>query len=159
MGIFRDSFNRSALETAIKKTLETDLKKNEETTKKNLKALDAKIELLNLALLKDVKSKTKKVEISTSIQLLIFDYLGILRDVRDNINDNSKTASLLSVIFNKKGAENIRKKLSDVGGKGSELYTIQNLTYIKDLFEQLGLDEPLKKVKKDLDNKLTKIDF
>lgn len=137
MGTFKDVFKKSA------KDLERE--KADEEIRKTLELLQISLEEI-----KSGKSKKEREEVSISIQLLILHYLGFLHNLRSDINNNIKTAFLLSVLLNKSGDENIRKKLSNVGGKGSELLTIQNLTYIKNLFEQIGLTEPLEKVKNDL---------
>jgi hypothetical protein len=95
-------------------------------------------------LLGKIKSPIKKEETSIAIQLLIFHYLGFLGQIE--VKDNKLKATLLAEIFNRKGQENIRKALSNVGDKKSK----SNLEYLESLFEKLDLQEPLKKVRKDL---------
>lgn len=138
MSTFKDTLKKSSGE--IKR------EKSEEEIRKELEELKLCFQEIQAG-----KSKKARNEISISIQLLISHYLGFLFELKNEINDNAKTAYLLSFLFNKEGSENIRKKLSNVGGKGSELLTIENLTIIKKLFETIGLTEPLQKVKKDLD--------
>jgi ribosomal protein S17E len=138
MGTFRDSFKKSAAQL--------ERERSDEEIKKTIEALKSSLEEIQAG-----KSKKERNETATSIQLLISHYLGFLQDVRNEINDSTKTAYLLSILFNKEGVENLRKKLSNVGGRDSELLTVKNLAFIKDLFEKIGLVEPLAKVKKDLD--------
>jgi hypothetical protein len=92
----------------------------------------------------------------TSIQLLICNYLGVLEleSIKDLSNQTKK--KLLSVIFKTVGFENIRKKLSNVGGKNSLLHTKANLEPIRDLFQELKLTELLKKVEVDLQKAIDK---
>ncbi len=80
----------------------------------------------------------------TAIQFLIFWYLDFLDAT--GIKTNRKKKVLLSIIFKTKGFENVRKYLSDF----KQLKTKENLDILFDLFSELGLPEPLKKVEKDL---------
>jgi hypothetical protein len=85
-----------------------------------------------------------------AIQLLICHYLGILDSLRGI--ENTKKQVLLSILFKTEGVENIRKKLSNVGGKNSPLLIMKNLEPIRDLFQELELSDQLKKVEADLQN-------
>jgi hypothetical protein len=142
MGFVKNLFDRTPLTAQIEKQKEQEWKE-----------LKADIEKLKLSRTSKIKSKESENNVSTSIQLLIFHYMGLLNQVE---LDNSKKAILLSVIFNRDGAENIRKHLSNVGGKNSKFMTKANLQYVCDLFEKLGLTEPLKRAQKDLDKAMTK---
>jgi hypothetical protein len=109
------------------------------------------------ALSKDLKSKLLIDKLSkedyTAIQLLIFHYLDLTNNI---LLPNIKKAILLSIIFKTKGAENIRKKLSNIGGIQSKYMTIKNLEIVRDLFQELGYDEPLRKVEADIIKKQRK---
>lgn len=142
MGLVKNLFDRTPLTVQIEKQKEQEWKE-----------LKADIEKLKLSRTSKIKSKESENNVSTAIQLLIFHYMGLLNQVE---LDNSKKAILLSVIFNRDGAENIRKHLSNVGGKNSKFMTKANLQYVCDLFEKLGLNEPLKRAQRDLDKAMTK---
>lgn len=137
MGTFNDTFKKSPAQL--------EREKSEEEIRKTVEELKSSLEKIQ-----DGKSKKERNETTISIQLLISHYLGFLDELRNEINNNAKTAILLSSLFSKDGSENIRRKLSNVGGRDSELLTVSNLTHIESLFEKVGLIEPLKKVKKDL---------
>jgi hypothetical protein len=106
---------------------------------------------------KDLKSKrlidTLLKEDYTAIQLLIFHYLGFTNNISLT---NVKKAKVLSIVFKTKGSENIRKKLSNIGGIQSKYMTIKNLEVVRDLFQELGYSEPLKKVEADIIKKQPK---
>ncbi len=123
----------------------------EQQAEQGLKDLKEEIELI-----KNQKSKpksTKSVEITMSIQLLIFHYLGFLDQI--NLKTNIEKSILLASIFKIDNPENLRKALSNIGGKESELLTKNNLKYVHDLFDKIGYFEPLEKVKEDI----KKLDF
>lgn len=107
---------------------------------------------LSLSLLKDERINLIKVpknndENNISIQLLMFHYLGFLQ-IEQLTNKNKSV--LLSALFGTEGTENIRRFLSNVGGKTSPLMKQKYLVNIEDLFKSVGLKEPLKKVQADL---------
>ncbi len=79
----------------------------------------------------------------TAIQLLLFHYLGFFEKI--NL-PNTKKKILLSIVFKTQGFENIRKKLSNI----TRYETIENLEILQDLFKELEMAEPLKKVEKKL---------
>ena len=106
---------------------------------------------------KELKSKplidTLLKEDYTAIQLLIFHYLGFTNNIALT---NVKKAKLLSVIFKTQGSENIRKKLSSIGGVQSKYMTTKNLEVIRDLFKEIGHTEALQRVETDLNKKQRK---
>ena len=153
MTLIRDQFKRTPFdseEEANKKIAEAKKKEDEENTQNELKLLKYSFNKLLDEKLEGDKSKKKQGEITISIQLLIMHYLGFLK-----IGElkNKEKALLLSVIFGTEGHENIRRFLSNVGGKDSPLLERKNLLYIEDLFKRLGMEEQLQKVQKDLAKK------
>jgi hypothetical protein len=120
---------------------------------KDFAELKAAVEELKRTSFKEVKLEPKTTEITIGIQLLIFHYLGFLNQL--NIDNKSKS-QLLSVLFKTEGVENLRKALSNVGGKNSKYMIEKNLLQVSELFEKVGLDEPLKKVRKDLEKLIIK---
>lgn len=126
-----------------------------ELERKNLQQQEAfKLEFAKLRqdldniLLKPKQKKANDLEkISIGIQLLIFDYLGLINAIE---LDNTKKSQLLSVLFRVEGTENIRRGLSNIGGRTSKFKTRENLEFIYELFEKLGLQKELQKVEADL---------
>ena len=100
------------------------------------------------------KLSNKKNETSIAVQLLLMHYFGFLHQIKSR--SNKSKAELLSRIFNSEGIENIRKALSNVGGKNSTLLTKDNLELVCKIFEAAGMEEQLKKAQKDLDKVLSK---
>jgi len=125
----------------------------EKEQEKKFENLFAEIEKLKELHLSKAKTGNKKDEISIAVQLLIFHYLGLLNEID---LPNTDKAILLAVIFRAEGAENIRKNLSNVGGKNSALLKVENLEFVCNVFERVGLKEPLKKAQLDLQNLLSK---
>jgi hypothetical protein len=94
--------------------------------------------------LEDYKSPRKPVEkkiYSHAVQLLILDYLGYNKDLV-----NTKKAKLFAPILNR-DIETTRQMLSDF----KELKTNKNLELILSLFTEIGLDEQIQLVEKDID--------
>ncbi len=100
------------------------------------------------------KNTPKKNETSIAVQLLILHYLGFLNLIK--AKNNKAKAELLSKIFNTEGTENIRRGLSNTGGRNSNLLKKDNLELVCKIFERAGMEEQLKKVQKDLDKELSK---
>lgn len=121
----------------------------EQKQKEQFEKLKAEIDQLKELHLSKAKTINKKDEISIAVQLLILHYLGILYEID---LPNTQKAILLAVIFRAEGTENIRKNLSNVGGKSSPLLKIENLEFVCSVFEKVGLKEPLKKAQIDLEN-------
>jgi hypothetical protein len=64
---------------------------------------------------------------------------------------------LLSIILGADGEENIRKNLSNIKGKKTFPNQVKDLQFVRQLFEKVGLDEPLKRVDKDLQKLQSKL--
>jgi hypothetical protein len=104
-----------------------------------IEALEEKVKRLQAS-----KKARKPAVISISQQILILEYLDILQKIESNSNDLK--AVLLQYIFNSNGDENIRKRLSNL----KKIKTKRNLIFLQNIFQKLKLENPLKKVKKDL---------
>jgi hypothetical protein len=143
MSSFRDMFTK----TPESIRLEEEKKLKEDKLQKDVSELYQTIDLLKDELLKKEKTKGKKEEVSISIQLLILHYLDYLNI--ENLNNKNKSV-LLSVLLNTNGVENIRKKLSNVGGSKSPLLTLNNLIFLEKLFQKTNLNEALERVRKDI---------
>jgi len=124
-----------------------DKEEQEAKFQNELASLKASLTLLKAGNNTEPKIPKNKEENSISVQLLMFHYLGFLQ-IEQLTNKNKSV--LLSVLFGTEGTENIRKFLSNVGGKNSPLMKKGNLTYIEGIFIKSGLKEPLKKVQADL---------
>lgn len=120
----------------------------EETTRR-LNGLPTKNqELLNrLEALEGKKSKSSKNKSSLPKQLLILYYMGMLNSFDLS---NLKNAKLLSVLLNG-DEQNIRTSLSDfIDNQLRSSSALTHLEEIASLFTDLGLQEPLQKVKNDI---------
>jgi hypothetical protein len=137
----------------FKHSHKTELDEVKNSHKAEIDRLTEVIELLKKEHSTGKKPKNQNEEV-TAVQLLIFHYLGFLQQI--NVSNNKIKAQFLSKIFNTEGWENIRKKLSNTGGRNSKLLTKKNLEKVCGILEAAGLGEALKKAKKDLDKTSSK---
>lgn len=96
------------------------------------------------------KEKTKK-EVSIGQQMQILYYLDILNHTSLEPLTGLKKAKLFSVLLKSEGTENIRRRLSGKDKGDSIDKQKENIQFAIDLFEEIGLEKPLKSAQKDLE--------
>ena len=100
------------------------------------------------------KNEMKPQKITIGEQLLIFHYLGLLDKLEGT---NTQKANLLKHLFKVDGIENIRKLLSSINSNNKneflEPYTKKNIESVMQIFEDLKLNEQLKKIESDFSKK------
>ncbi len=92
------------------------------------------------ALENKVNRTAKKDSTSRGQQILLMHHLGLLDKVKELGLNNTQQAKLLSVLLNA-GQENIRKDLSNVESKESELKLEMNYNFLVELFGELKLEK------------------
>ena len=117
---------------------------------KKIDALEKKIETLE----KNLPQEKNKVTIG--VQLLIFYYLDLINKIDIS---SLKKAKILKYIFKTDGEENIRKSLSNINSNANidfkEPFTESNLKEVISIFEEIGLENPLKMAENDLEKKIS----
>ena len=96
-----------------------------------------------------VFKKPKRKRATKAQRILMMKHLGLLEIIEDlNLQQNHK--AILISIFLDVDPENVEKDLSQVHKKVSNLKTESNLQFLRELYQDLALKNPLKLVEADL---------
>lgn len=98
---------------------------------------------------REINGEPKKVkvrsEITISQQLLLLHFLDIINTDSLKALKNESKAKLFATLLKAEGAENIRRRLSDLHNGDSINKQRENIQFCIDLFEEYSLAEPFKK--------------
>ncbi len=98
---------------------------------------------------KNKRKVSKESEITTKQQILILEYLGVIKQI--NLETNKK-ADLISKLINRND-QNVRYNLTYVGSKQiekSDIKTVENLKVVRKIFKDCGLIREIKLIDNDL---------
>ena len=113
--------------------------KQKNTEDRLTKLFEDRIEKIEEAVFKNGKTPSSMPQ-----QMLLLKELGVLDQLKKLNLSDVKLAALLSVILNS-NKDNIRKALSKINLKDSELKTSANYAYLHKIYETAGLDDLAKK--------------
>lgn len=89
----------------------------------------------------------RKKDTPARLQLLLFHHLGLLDRINELNLSGVKKAKLLSILLNASD-QNIKKDLSQINKKNSELKNSHNYSFLLKTFEDLGMKKQAEDVDK-----------
>ena len=113
--------------------------KQKETEDRLTKLFEDRISKIEESVFKNGKAPSNMPQ-----QMLLLNDLGLLDKLQELGLSNVKLSALLAVLLNS-NKDNIRKSLSKINLKDSELKTSLNYAYIQGVYEQAGLNDLAKK--------------
>ena len=106
-------------------------------------------DMIDISIEQSKRKVSKDSETTTKQQILILEYLGVIKQI--NL-DTIKKADLISKLINRND-QNVRCYLTYVVSKPieeSEIKTVENLKVVRKIFEDCGLIKEIKLINNDL---------